>query len=488
MNRDVIKSVAASYVPRFVEFLTGPVSFIVITKSLDRASYGSYHIILNMVCLSMPILTFGLAKYLHYAIPGEKIENQYRYFTNVLLTEVLLYVCAVMVILFPFRNYLARLLKFPLSPHWLWGAPLLWTGFIVEQRILLFLGLKKRLKLKALLSTIEQILYVLLLLGVFVWSVRVGRIVAARIISYFIILAISLFFLKKRHLARSRPDRALILDAVKYSMPLILVDTSLVVIQTIDRFMLSSIYSVNEVGLYSYGFQFLLMSYYLGSPLLWAMYPYFAESYRLKKKDKNRIFFFQFSLTLVICAITSSGLVADRGILVPLVSRKEYLEAGFTFNILLLYPVGISAMYMYQQILLLEKDTKIIGIIFAASAVGNIILNALLIPRYAEKGAALASIIAIWFMTAFFYNRCRRYDISLFNGWIARFLLFWVSWFGFLFLTRPLVTNVFRLCIIHTFAVIPLLLLFRVLNFKDLFRMIKTKGQMENQISGSDEE
>lgn len=480
MNRTVFRSIAASYIPRLILFLTTPISFIVVTKSLSEESFGAYSLILTIANFCVFLFTFGLSKYLNYAVPGSELQTKYKVFFNITFIEFLGYILSVMVFLIPLKGFIAKLLNFHLNPNWIWAAPLLWGVYLIEQRILNFFGLKKRITLKVALGAIEQIIYVALLLIVFYYGVTIKRIIFSQVISFAVVIFISVRFFKMKYLTVERSiDKGIVFEALKYSLPLILVDASLKIMQSADRFIVSSFHTMKETGIYSYANGYIQWAYLIGSPLLWSLYPFFADAYRKNEKSKNELFYLQSSLTYVFAAGSASILIFDRNFIIPFISKPEYLASPFTYLIFLLYPIGIMAMYLYQQILMLEKDTKFIGKSYLYAALINVALNFILIPHFAGNGAALANVISFYFIGIMFFHRCRRYDIKLFGGWLIRFFGFWLAWSIYLYLSKGYVKSLTSLIILHTFTILPFLAVFKVIDFSYLFSMIRKKEQQD---------
>ncbi len=474
MNKKILTAAAASYIPRIVLFLTGPIGFIVITKRFEVETLGAYNLILTTCNLATFVFTMGLQKYIGYAIPGSEGEHRYKTFFNVYFIELLLFLSCVFIFLYPGSSFIAKFTQFPLPSYWFWVGPALWVFFILEQRILLFFGMKKRVTLKVILGTVEQIVYTCGLIVLFFIGTTVWGVILSQVAAYIAVFLISLSFLNWNHLSRVRPDKEIIVDAFRYSMPLILVDASLKIMQAFDRFLISSFYSTEQVGLYAYAFNYMNMAYLFGSPLLWSVYPFFADAYRKKLPERNDLFKLQLSWTTTIAGFATLGLLAHSYFLIPLLSRPEYLKAGYSFMIFAIYPIVISVMYIYQQILLLDRETKFTGSHYLISAIINILLNLILVPRIGQLGAAISSLTAYTYLMIRFIIKCRGKMEDLQYKFLLRLFIGFIIWAGILYLIGIPGKNMPWLYLIGTMIIaLPIAHILKLIDFNSLLNMFK---------------
>jgi len=473
LNRNHLTTALASYVPRILQFLMAPIAFIVITKRFSPETLGAFQLIEKACFLSIFFFTLSLNKYLGYTIPSAEQKERYKIFVSVLFAEVLLYIFFVVILLFPLSGWLAQKTHFPFSSHWFWLAPALWLIYLFEHRVLLFLGMKKRMKLKVFIGVFEEGIYSCGLILLYFIGTTLLRVIAAQLTSYIMTLLLALTFLNWKILTKSHPSLRVFQAAFHYSFPLILVDASMKIIQAFDNFLIAHYYSTAAVGFYSYAFNYFNTAYLLGSPLLWSLYPFFADAYLKKTAERDTLFRFQLTWTLTLSGFASIGLLAHRFFLVPLLSRAEYLKGGNAFVLFSFYPIIISIMYLYQQVLLLEKDTKYIGINFLCAALLNIFMNFILIPRFGFQGAAFASTLCFSLLMISFIHRCKikKYDIRV--SWIIRFVIGLSIWAGFLYLLRIPGQHVPMLYLILTMvAAIPIAVLMKLIDIKELWHII----------------
>jgi O-antigen/teichoic acid export membrane protein len=124
--------------------------------------------------------------------------------------------------------------------------------------------------------------------------------------------------------------------------------------------------------------------------------PLLSQYYDENKIERVRIFL-KYSLKYFLAFAIPSlvGLSLLSRIIIQILSTSEIASNGYivtpfiTFSALL---YGIYSMHTY--ILILNKKTKIIGILWFIAAISNILLNFILIPSYGILGAALSTLIS----------------------------------------------------------------------------------------------
>jgi O-antigen/teichoic acid export membrane protein len=181
------------------------------------------------------------------------------------------------------------------------------------------------------------------------------------------------------------------------------------VITLSDRFFLKAFSTTTELGYYSYGYKYgdlvnslLISTFFLAwNPMRWDIF---------EMKDSKSIFA-QFNRTLFM-ALPFLGMLVMSGALVLaglLTVDKEYLE-----GIRIIYFIGFSyvlyGLYYFNAMGMLFTDhTRKISQLILISALVNIALNFLLIPRFGMMGAAISTICG--YLTMFIQGRiyCQRY-------------------------------------------------------------------------------
>ena len=157
-----------------------------------------------------------------------------------------------------------------------------------------------------------------------------------------------------------------------------------------DTIMLGWFRTAREVGLYNAAKRIIQLLYLVSAILALSVLPVFSRLARKREKELKLILEKTVGIVLLIgLPIIIGGFILSKEIIL-LVFGGEYTESGPAFSILiftllLIYPVHIVT----NLIIAYNRQTKIIKFWFLG-ALGNIILNLILIPTWGIIGAALA--------------------------------------------------------------------------------------------------
>lgn len=185
---------------------------------------------------------------------------------------------------------------------------------------------------------------------------------------------------------------------IKLSLPLIFSGISSIVISQADRLMLEKMKGAEETAIYSFGYNIILPISILWYSLNHAWTPEYHEMMKegnvdkVKKHSNNYIFVFT-------CLSAEYVLISNE--ILSVLGTKEYYTAK---TILPLIALCYYLQFLYTFPINYEffkGNTKLLGIATTLSAIINIAMNAVLIPRYAMVGAMIASVLAAIFMFAF---------------------------------------------------------------------------------------
>jgi len=160
-----------------------------------------------------------------------------------------------------------------------------------------------------------------------------------------------------------------------------------------DVIMLGWIRSAVDVGLYSAALRIVQMLYMFPALVSSAMLPVFSRLAKDESRDKMSSLFSTTAslLMLVALPITLGGIILSRH-LIDAVFGAQYAGSVVALQILFLtiliyYPLSLAGNVIFAY----DKQKYFIG--FAAlGALGNVILNAILIPIFGINGAAMSTV------------------------------------------------------------------------------------------------
>ncbi len=186
---------------------------------------------------------------------------------------------------------------------------------------------------------------------------------------------------------------------IAFGAPLIITSAAAFTVNFSDRFFLRHFSTISTVGVYALGYKFgFMLSLLVVQPfdMIWQ-----ARIYDIAKRDRSgEIFsrlFEYYGFVLVTAALGLSICIKE---VLSLVSTPDFRAAYKVVPIVALAYVFQGTNRFFLAGTYIAKKTMYLGPVGLASAAANIGLNLLLIPRYGMLGAAWATAISFFFMSA----------------------------------------------------------------------------------------
>lgn len=189
-------------------------------------------------------------------------------------------------------------------------------------------------------------------------------------------------------------------EMILYGLPLMIAAISGVLLATMDRYMLSSMSSLENTGIYSLGYRIAnTLKVIVTSSLALALSPL-----RMKKMNEPNHHRFYSKITTYSAFIYSFSVIGislfSHEFLKFFAKDDLYWQANGIVPILAfaIFFGGLKDSVMVG--ITIKKKTKIIGSLIFTTSIINLILNLLLIPRLDIYGAALATLLSQTFFLA----------------------------------------------------------------------------------------
>jgi len=240
--------------------------------------------------------------------------------------------------------------------------------------------------------TLTVVLNILFIVG-FKWGVR-GIILSGVISNGISGILLTAYTIKQTgiHFSWTR-----LKEMIRYGFPYIPGGVGMFVLNFADRFFLQRFASLSEVGIYSLGYKFGTIINGL------VMDPFFSiwrpKMFELAKKEEAKdiysVMLTYFLFLEIFVALGISVLIKD---VITAISDPAYHAAYKVVPLILLSYILWGGYFHVQVGILLSKKTKNIAYIVAVSALSNLIMNYILIPRMGMWGAALATLVSFAIM------------------------------------------------------------------------------------------
>jgi O-antigen/teichoic acid export membrane protein len=240
-----------------------------------------------------------------------------------------------------------------------------------------------------------------------------------------IVLALVLpvaFLLIRKDINFAKINMIWLKELVQLGYPFIFINLAYWLFGSMDRWMLASMHSVEEVGIYSVAFRFASIVLFVSTAFSQAWSP-IAIKILTDHPDSYRTIYGQVLLVLVfVMLIVGGALALFSGELISLIMPQEYLKSSLPLVILCFAIIFQSSLQVTAVGISLEKKNYIFVRLTWLAALINFISNYLLIPDYGASGAAFATLISYIFITvSYFYYTQKLHPIVI--NWRSLFII-----------------------------------------------------------------
>ena len=262
------------------------------------------------------------------------------------------------------------------------------------QTSILFWSGKKRFeyKYKSVIS-VTLIIAILSPLLAYVMVMNMTEKGYARILGYAIIYILigGIFFIYNFIKSGKLFDKNMIKYALCFNLPLIIYYLSQVIFNMSDRIMISHLEDTGKAGIYGVAYSLSMILVFVLNAINNSYVPWFYERLRDGNTSENK------KISLIIAVIMSSLLIGVIWIapeIIQIMAGEKYMEAIWVVppvamsNILLLYTqYCINVEFFFEQ-------KRLLVISSIASAIINVVLNALLIPVFGFVAAGYTTLFS----------------------------------------------------------------------------------------------
>lgn len=363
-------------------------------KYLSPTDYGIVSSLQVLNAVFIVLLTFSMPRALYriYYDYTSKIEQR-QLVGTVLISVLVLAIVLIAAIILMHEQVQKIYISIPFFPYYAYAiAAVFFQALHVIPTI--FLQIKERaatfIKVGVSLFFVKSFIILVLI-------VKYGRgargYLEAELIAAIIFLPIYYYIIHKDIVLVWK--RQMFLNVLKFSLPIIPSILSAWTLNLSDRIFIERYFSAAEVGIYSLGYQIagLVLIFSIAFKKAYDPYFYKIANTEERKKAEENLYKTNYVFVLILLLITFVlSLFAREGVML-------FLSADY-YDSIQIIPVISLAYLMSQNSALLNvmmyqnKQTGFVMYITLGSAVLNIILNYILIPRIGITGAAYATLIS----------------------------------------------------------------------------------------------
>ncbi len=360
-------------------------------RVLGATEYGVFAYVLGLAGFFMIFTDIGVSQILTREVAKKPNEDAYYFATTFWIKSALLiFTAALIIFLAPHFSKIEAAKK--LLPF----IALLPVFDGLRELSMAFFRAKEKMELEALVTSVTNLTmaifgFVILSLAAnaktltftYIFSAGIGAVAGIIILRKYFGKIISFF------------KKDLVKGIIASAWPFALLGVTGIFMLNIDIVMLGFLKTSTEVGLYSAGQKIIGLLYTLPAILAISFFPALSRFIGQKDNLKAKLLMEQGMAVIFLLAIPIAvgGVVLSKEIINFLYSQ-QYLPAAFSFQILILtilliFPSTILANY----ILAYDQQRKMTSYAILGS-VGNIVLNAILIPFFGIAGAAIATLLS----------------------------------------------------------------------------------------------
>lgn len=240
-----------------------------------------------------------------------------------------------------------------------------------------------------------------------------------------------------------RFSSSILAEMAKFTLPLVPSSLANMIVLVADRFLLRSLVSLSETGIYSLANRFAAIpGYFISAPFMQIWTVRRMEVY--KEQNAEEVMGRVFTYFCALMAAVGLGVAVLARDAIQIMANQEFWSAWKVVPILVLAQVVLSFFQHLNIGILIAKKTKYFLYIDSLNAVFSLGLYYYLIPKYGVYGAAIGSLVSyalrvvlVYIATIHFYrihlefNRISKLAISVFLLYFASSIvttqLVWLS-------------------------------------------------------------
>lgn len=365
----------------------------IITKSFTTAEYGMWAQVNTTIALVPNIANLGLpytmVRFLSAEKDKEKIKDSFYPMISLTFISTLI-ICSLFLI---FGNAIANAL-FNGSMQVLYITTAISFFACMNLMLISFFRTFQQMKRYSLFLVLQSYIGVFVSIYLTYAGYTIETVVLGLLTGY-VAVFIMMAFLIVKYLGIGIGKWSNLKEQLAFALPTIPSNVSSWVVDSSDKYVIGILIGSVAVGCYSPGYalgSILLMFLSPFAVLLPAVLPEHYEKGDMSEVDKYLSYSMKYYLLLTIPAAVGMSVLSKP--LLYIITTPEIALGGYMVTPFVCLGAIFMGMYgITNNILILEKNTMILGKLWIVVAISNIVLNLLLVPYLNILGAAIATLI-----------------------------------------------------------------------------------------------
>ena len=373
--------------------LSSRIFITIITKSLTTAEYGMWAQVNTTIALVPNIANLGLpytmVRFLSAEKDKEKIKDSFYPMISLTFISTLI-ICSLFLI---FGNTIANAL-FNGSMQVLYITTVISFFACMNLMLITFFRTFQQMKRYSLFLVLQSYIGVFVSIYLTYAGYNIETVVLGLLTGYasvFIMMA----FLIVKYLGIGIGKWSNLREQLAFALPTIPSNVSSWIVDSSDKYVIGILIGSVAVGCYSPGYalgSILLMFLSPFAVLLPAILPEHYEKGDIEEVDKYLSYSMKYYLLLTVPAGVGMSVLSKP--LLYIITTPEIALGGYMVTPFVCLGAIFMGMYgITNNILILEKNTMILGKLWIVVAISNIVLNLLLVPHLNILGAAIATLL-----------------------------------------------------------------------------------------------
>ncbi|WP_298537450.1 polysaccharide biosynthesis C-terminal domain-containing protein [uncultured Methanobrevibacter sp.] len=365
----------------------------IITKSFTTAEYGMWAQVNTTIALVPNIANLGLPYTMVRFLSAEKDKETIKdsFYPMISLTFIsTLIICSLFLI---FGNAIANAL-FNGSMQVLYITTAISFFACMNLMLISFFRTFQQMKRYSLFLVLQSYIGVFVSIYLTYAGYNIETVVLGLLTGY-VAVFIMMAFLIVKYLGIGIGKWSNLKEQLAFALPTIPSNVSSWVVDSSDKYVIGILIGSVAVGCYSPGYalgSILLMFLSPFAVLLPAVLPEHYEKGDIAEVDKYLSYSMKYYLLLTIPAAVGMSVLSKP--LLYIITTPEIALGGYMVTPFVCLGAIFMGMYgITNNILILEKNTMILGKLWIVVAISNIVLNLLLVPYLNILGAAIATLI-----------------------------------------------------------------------------------------------
>jgi len=382
-----------------VGFLNAGISFLILpilTHYLSPADYGIISLVNTYVSILMPIVGLSTASFISVEYFNKKLQP-YQFqevFSSVRAIPLLMLIPFTLLFVLGYK-VLPPLLELPLQAYWLLLPVAIFALYADDFKSFLVITKRTWLFSFATLGKIFLEIPLTLLLIIYAHRQWDGRIYAW-FITVIIFTLLSVYYYQKWNLFSLKVKKAYIRQAVLFGAPLILHQIGKFVINQADRLFLAKMISVEEMGIYSVGYQVGMVLLIVSTAFTNFFTPFLFEHLN-KGTDEDKLKVVRISYLFIIVMF---GLLMLLTFLTPSLFAI-FISDRFAGAAKYVFWIGLSYCFwgiylVFSGYIFYLKKSKVLGYVSVLNVAVNLSCNYFFIRWFGAVGAAYATCLSFF--------------------------------------------------------------------------------------------